>query len=895
MMDESRPDPDLLLAAVRDQEARARGGRLAVFFGMAAGVGKTYAMLRAAQDERAKGVDVVIGLVETHGRPETTVLTEGLPVVPRRRVPYRGTILEEMDLDAILARHPQLVLVDELAHTNVPGSRHPKRWQDVLEMLAGGIDVFTTINVQHLESRKETIEAITGVTIREGVPDSVLEHADRVILIDITPQELLQRLREGKVYLGERAETALAHFFKEDRLTALREVALRFTAERVDHDLRMLRATGDAQTAWKPRERLMVAISHSPSSEALIRATRRLAYSLEAPWIALYVDTGQTLSASDRDALARNIALVRDLGGELATTIETDIAGALERVARGRQVTQLVIGRPTRRWLRDALTGGTVVDRLVKKSRSFDVLVLRSDPASRRQPSLRTLRGSFTPGNVAKVVAIVAMTAIVSGLVTSEVGYHTTGFFFLFGVLAVSLFAPIGLVVLGALVSAVIWDVFFIPPYGALRIFDPADLAMCIAFLVVALTTGTLMQRVRRNQRMLRTREQRLELLNQVAQAVAMRRARSEYLPIVTELIGEAIGCTCSVGVATRGGDYDHVWRPPVDWVADDKERAVVAWVLQNRSSAGWSTDTLAGSAALYIPLGTAGDPVGVLACKPDTGVRLLPEEGVLLASVAHQLGVALERELLGEKARQVDLLRESERLHETILNAVSHEIRTPLTAMIGAAAALEDSATMPETPDRMDLVRQITENGERLNRVIENLLDQSRLDSGHLLLRRDWHDVGDLAGIALESAKLALAAHRIRLDFPDSLPLVRIDLSLFERVLINLLVNAATYAPAGTTVEIGAGIDQGSLSLWVSDEGPGIPVDALPRVFERFHRVPSQHQTGVGIGLSIAKGIVELHGGTIAASNNTAGGSRFTIRLPVADQPPMPAEKPGR
>lgn len=890
-MDDSRPNPDLILDALKIDAARSGGGRLSIFFGMAAGVGKTYAMLQAAREQKQKGVDVVVGLVETHGRAETAALLEGLPVIPRRQAEYRETRLEEMDLDAILARRPELVIIDELAHTNVPGSRHPKRWQDVIEVLDAGIDAYTTLNVQHLESRKDTVEGITGITIRESVPDSVLERAARIVLIDIGPPELLQRLREGKVYLGERAEVAMEHFFKEDRLTALREVALRYTAERVDHDLHALRAAGHAQSGWRPTERLMVAVSHSPTSEKLIRATRRLAYNLEAPWIAVHVDTGQTLTPSDREALSRNIALVRDLGGDLVSVAQTDVAAALRRVASERQVTQLVIGRPTRRWLRDFFSMGTIIDRLVTRAGGFDLLVLGMDAAPRPPSPVSRLGSSLSLAELGKALGVLALVSILAALLKPVVGYRTTGFIILFGVIGISLFARIGIVVVSAIFAALLWDVLFIPPFGTLHIDDPADLIMCAAFLIVALTTGALTQRMRESQRLLRRQEGRLRILLDVAQTMAMRRTHEEYLPAAALKLGDVIDCDCSVAVLEPSGAHRPAWFPATDWVGDVREQAVIDWAIQNRTAAGWSTATLPAAAALYIPLGSSDRVVGILTCRPRTSGKLVPEEESLLAAVAHQVEVALERELLQQTAHQVDRLRESERLHQTILNSVSHEIRTPLTALIGMAAQLEIQAK-PDAPGNSgELVRGILENSDRLNRVIENLLDLSRLDSGYMSLRRDWHDPADIVGVALESSRRFLVGHKIRVDMPERTPLVRIDLRLMEHALVNLLANAAAYAPAGTTIGVGAAVRDGWFEVWVSDEGPGIPEDSLERVFERFYRLPSRREAGTGIGLSIVRGIVELHGGGVTASNNPKGGCRFTIRLPLEDQPPIPQE----
>ena len=887
MTEERRPDPEQLLSAVQRSEERLAGGRLRVFFGMSAGVGKTYAMLKAAQDERNKGADVVIGIVETHGRRDTATLMEGLPLVPRRRIEYRGTTFEELDIDAVLKRRPRVVLVDELAHTNVPGARHEKRWLDVLEILDADIDVYTTLNVQHLESRKETVEAITNLAVSETVPDTVLERAANVILIDITPAELLQRLRDGKVYLGDRAQVALDHFFKEDRLTALRELALRFTAERVDNELQELRFEGEDQSRWRSTERLMVAISHSPFSEYLIRSTRRLAYSLEAPWIAVHVNAGHALGPKDRETLSRNIALVRDLGGELITTEDADIVAALERIATQRQVTQLIIGRPTRRFVRDRWTGGTLLDRLVRRGGGFDVHVLRPEETRRPTPlRIRKDRVASAWRWYLGACASVVLVALISACVKPLVEYRSVGFLFLFATLVFALFSRIGPILLMAALSALVWNFFFIPPIGTFTIRDPADLAMCAAYFVIAATTGVLTQRIRQRERLLRQLESRTRILYDVSRVIAQVRDRASYLPVVSDLVGNAINCDCAIATAaSREGGIDR-WYPSSEWLHDDVEMAVAIWAMTNRTAAGWSTDTIPAAKAMYVPLTGKQDVIGIIACRSRSGARLLSEEQSLLVTVTHQIAVALERELLQEKAATAQRLNDSEKLHQTLLNSVSHEMRTPLTAIMGAASALRSQAGQTE------LVRQIADNAERLNRVVGNLLDLSRLESGILSLHADWHDPADLISLAIESTRAPLSDHHVEVTSAGTLPLVRVDINLFEHALTNLLLNAGAHTSGKTRIEIGAKAEPQTLVFWVSDEGPGIPGTLLPHVFDKFGRSSSKGAGGLGIGLSIAKGIVEAHGGTIAAANNKDKGCRFTIHLPLETQPAIPEEE---
>jgi two-component system sensor histidine kinase KdpD len=892
MTPDSGKKPDELLSAIQRNEARNGSGRLRIFLGMAAGAGKTYAMLKAAQERMREGVDVVVGLVETHGRAETEQLLSGLRILSRRAISYRGASLEELDLDAILHRRPQLVLIDELAHTNAPGTRHPKRWQDVVEILDAGVDVYTTLNVQHIESRKESVEAITGITIRESVPDSILERAAQIILIDITPAELLKRLGEGKVYLGERAEAALEGFFKEDRLTALREIALRLTAETVDNELQDLIAGQESRGVWKPTERLMVAVSHSPYSEGLVRAARRLAFSLDAPWIAVNVDTGVSLSQDDRAVLSRNMSLVRDLGGEIVTTPDTDIASALKRVALQRGVTQLIVGRPTRRVIRDVIRRGTLVDRLVTENVPFDVHVLRPDAKQREAvPQTADARVAIDWAAYGRVVGIIAGVALLSSLALPVIGYRAVGFIFLLAVLGIGTFSAMGPIMLAAALSALIWDVFFIPPFGTIFITEFADIVMCVAYFVAAATTGTLTHRIRRRERMIRRRDRQTQVLYDVVRALVSRPDPREAMKAAANRLGEILNSECWVIPVTLKGDLDRAYAPPFDPVNNDKEWAVALWAFQQRRSAGWATDTLLGADAMYTPLIGPSSTVGVLALKPRTRTKLLSEEEDLLMAVAQQIAIALERELLHQQSLETERLRESERLHQTIIDSVSHELRTPLTGIIGAASALQNDQIASQPSTRVQLSTELVENARRLDRVVGNLLDMSRLSSGVLTLNRDWHDLRDVIAISIEANGRGLADHVITSKTPESLPLIRVDFQLFEQALGNLVANAATHTPSGSTIAIEALVAGDNLELSVADNGPGIPAESLPHVFDRFYRVPGTAPSGTGTGLAIVEAVVELHGGRVDARNRADGGAVFTIMLPIEPQPITPQE----
>ncbi len=893
MVESYRPDPDAILAALAKSESASLAGSLRIFFGMSAGVGKTYAMLKAAQDRLREGVDVVVGVVETHGREDTEALLSGLEVIARRSITYRDVVLTEMDLDAIIKRKPKLVLVDELAHTNIPDSRHAKRWQDVLELLDAGIDVYSTLNVQHIESRKEYVEQITGIAVRETVPDSLLQRATQIIFVDLTPAELLQRLHEGKVYLGERAEAAIQNFFQEDRLTALREIALRLTAEAVDSELRTMTATREGRGIWKASERLMVAVSHSPHSEDLVRATRRLAFSLDAPWVAVHVNTGASLESGDQRQLAKNLALARELGGDVVSVTDVDIVEALLQTAQQRSVSQLVVGHPAKRLLRDFFGGGTLLDRLTLRATTFDIHVLKP-MRSVKSPSRHRefIRFEAYPTSYWLALWIVVVAAGVSALVVPAVGYRAVGFIFLLGVLMVGTFVSIGPTVLAAALAAVTWDFFFIPPRGTFHFSEPEDMAMCAALFVSAAVTGTLTSRIRRREKLLRSREQRTNALYQIASAISASSDRKEIVEAVRANLSLFI--PGDLGFALKSVDGQLEFMPSGnggDWMVATKEWTVARWVFEHGRVAGQSTDTLASALARYIPLIGPSETTGVLAYRPKGDAQLTQDEENLLMTASRLLAVAAERELLRERSRHVQQLAESERLYQTILNSVSHELRTPLTAIIGNASALSSGLIAEDASRRKELTGEIVTNAERLNRVVTNLLDMSRLKSGKLTLKRDWHDLHDVVSVTLNTYRSSLHEHPVTIDMPETLPLVRLDFQLFQQALLNLLLNADIHTSPSTTIQIAVRSTDRQVELAVSDNGPGLSAESIPHLFELFYRAPHSKPGGAGIGLAIARGIVEAHGGTIVAENVPTGGARFVISLPVESQPQLPAE----
>ncbi len=887
---DNRPNPDALLAAVKKAEAQTGRGRLKVFFGMAAGVGKTYAMLQDAHERLREGVDVVVAYVETHGRAETAELLDDLPIVPRKFMAYRETMLEEMDLEAVLARKPQLALVDELAHTNVPGSLHPKRFHDVIDMLDAGIDVYTTLNVQHLESRADTVRQITGITVHETVPDSVLDIAHSIELIDLTPEELRKRLAEGKVYLPERASVAADSFFRVGNLTALREMALRLTAERVDQQLRDYMQIKRIAGPWKSGERLIVAISPSPLSERLVRWTRRMAYNLEAAWMAVYVETATALTPDDQARLARTMELARQLGGEVVTVPGNDVVEALLQAGREYNATQIVIGKPERAPWREWLRGGSVVNRLVRASGPIDVYVvsgdaesaqLRRDPLPRPQTGWRQYVG---------VLGVVALATLLNLALLPFISYQAVALLMLLVVMVLPLYFGRGPVIIAAGLSAMLWDLLFIPPRFTFYISKLEDVLLFGLYFVIALVAGSLTAQLRSQQQLLRRREERTRSQYALVRDLARLEGPDLVVRTAVDHLGRDFDADVLIVLATDAGRLSDRAHPASTYPYDAKEQGAAAWTFMHQRSAGRSTDTLPTAAGTYWPLRVPGRNVGVVGLKLRSAPTLPVEQGSFLEAVLSQIALAIEHEQLGEAREHATLLAESERLYKTLLNSVSHELRTPIAAITGATSTLR---TVPDeqVATRETLVNEIQQAAERLNRLVENLLDMSRLESGMLRIRSDWCDVSDLIAVIAQRVRPLFVDHELIVDVAPDLPLVRLDYVLIEQALLNLLHNAAAYTPPGTRVRLTAFRDGDHLAVVVADRGPGLPAEALERVFEKFYRVQGAVAGGTGLGLSIARGIVEAHGGTLTAETRARGGARFIMRLPLSAPPTTPEE----
>ena len=880
MNDGDRPNPDALLAALRTEAARTVRGRLKVFLGMCPGVGKTYAMLEAAQRELKKGRDLVIGYVETHGRKETDALTAGIPVIPRTSIAYRGITLTEMDLDAVLARRPQLALVDELAHTNAPGSRHPKRWQDVNELLDAGMDVFTTLNVQHLESRADTVRQITGTEIRETVSDSVLDAAE-IELVDLPPAELITRLREGKVYLPERAASAAQNFFREANLTALRELALRLAADHVSADTQEFHRAQTGAGPWKTGHRLMVAVSASPFSESLIRWTRRMADSLKCPWLAVHVENSRPLDEAAQSRLEKNLGLARTLGAEVIDTADENLARGLLRIARQSNVSQIIVGKPAAGHPLEWYRAGKLLRELTHASGDIDLQVVRAEKSNAApvRPSWRW-RPTTNWKQYATVLGMLAAVGLLNELLAQVTGPRVPGFVFLLVVVLLALFLGRGPVLFAGAVSALAWNYFFLPPKFTFIISSTEDGILFGLYFVVALVLGQLVARIRAQELAERRREERATALYQLMRELAQAGTRDE---VVWQLVAEVSRVfQAAVAVVLPGKDALEA-HPDSSLELTDKELHVAEWAFLNRQAAGKFTDNLPGSAFLHLPLATERAVLGVLSLRlPDKSLPLARRD--LLEAYARQAALVLDRVALRAAAEQGKLVAESERLSNALLNSISHELRTPLAAITSATTTLTETRD-PNVARKM--AAEIHEASARLNRLVGNLLDVTRLGSGHIRPKLDWCDVGDLIHVTVRGLEPELAGRDLKIEVEEKLPLARLDFTLMQQALSNLLLNAAVHTPAGTPVAIQARHEPGRLVLNVLDQGPGLPPELLTRVFDKFVRAPNAPAGGSGLGLAIVKGFVEAHGGRISAVNRPAGGAMFTITIPQTEKPP--------
>jgi len=882
MKDQSRPDPIEMLKAIKHLEERANRGKLKIFFGMSAGVGKTFAMLKAAHKLKEDGVDVVAGYVETHGRSETEELLDGLEIIPRLKFDYHGLVIEDFDLDAVLERKPEVVLVDELAHTNVEGMRHSKRYNDVIELIDRGISVYTTVNVQHIKSQSDIVEQITGIKVQETVPDSIIDRADSIELIDISPDVLLNRLSEGKVYIPERAELAAKRFFRKGNITALREMALNYVARAVDSDMRDYMQQNRISGPWKAGDRLLVAVSPSPYSEYLIRWTRRMAFNQKAAWVALYIEKKENLADADIYTLKKNLNLARELGAEVISITDEDIVKGLIRVAKDRNISQIIIGKPLRSRFSDYFKGGNIVERLLKISGDIEVHIVTQPEIIPQK--FKPFRG-FSLRNINHYIISVTSVVLITLLnlvIVNLTGYWTIALIYLLYITAIAMFIERIPVFVAALLSSVAWNFLFIPPILTFRIARIEDIAMFTTYFVIAFIVGGLTSKLREKEWAISLREKRISELYDFSIMLGGATDIEGVIKISAAYIEEQLDAGTAFILTDETGKLQPEVHTGSSIDADENMKGVAEWVFKNRKQAGTGTDTLSQANGLFIPLNAGGHIIGVICIRRNDGKELSYEQNNFLTGILYQISLRIEREILSASGRKTQLIMESERIYRILLDSISHELRTPLTTITGAASSLLDEVVSSKPHIRNALLKELCRASSRMNRLVDNLLDMSRLEAGMMKLEIHEYDINDLVNVVIKTLEEELDDHKVLIDIPSGLPMINCDFVLMEQTIINLVYNAIIHTPAGTEIKIGAKTDKNDYIISVSDNGPGFSPGEIPYLFDRFLRGATSGPGGTGLGLSICRAIVEAHSGVITAQNRDAGGAEFIVKIPL-------------
>jgi two-component system sensor histidine kinase KdpD len=890
--EQGRLDPDELLQVLRHQQAIEGRGKLKIFFGASAGVGKTYTMLESARRVRATGVDLVVGYVEPHKRIETERLLEGLEQLPFLQVEYRGIFRQELDLDAAIHRRPTILLVDELAHSNVvdghPSQRHAKRWQDVEELLAAGIDVWTTVNVQHLESLNDVVTGITGIRQRETVPDRIFDLADDVELIDLSPSDLLDRLKAGKIYSVAHATLATKQYFKEPNLLALRELALRRTADRVDAAARAYKSVDRNSRPWLARDRFLIAVALDDQAEQLIRVGKRFADALDAEWIVVTVETPSMLKLGEATRNRRvDILRLAELQGAQTVTLDGPSASAaLTQYARLRNITRIVVGQPKRFGLRSLVRPSTAT-KLVREGSSFDVSVI-----ARREPAQNTPSGRdrTNPREVPwlRYWAGLGISFACTGLAAAMYPYFALTnlvMVYLLGATIAALRLGRGPATLVAFTNIVAFDFFFVPPRFSFAVADFQYVVTFTVMLAVALIIANLAANVRAQTQVAGARERRTSLLYAMSRELAATRSLEDLARVAIKHVAETFASRAVVIVPDNDGRLQYPRSFPLAGSLLAADLSIAQWVFDHNVPAGLGTDTLPAAAAQYLPLKVSRGTLGVLAVEPGQKRRLLlPEQRQLIETFAGQIALALERAGLQETAESSRVAAETESLRNTLLASISHDLRTPLAVITGASSALNDSAMTFELDARRALTQQIESKANEMSEIISNVLDLMRLESGHVALRLDWLAIEDLVSLALERVGARLKDHPVTSELPADLPAVHVDGALMLQAFTNLFENVAKHTPAGTEITVTAQVQDELVRVNVDDTGPGLPAGDPDNLFAKFHRGRNESNTGgAGLGLSICRAIIQVHGGHIVAIRRPGGGARFSFTLPMS------------
>jgi two-component system sensor histidine kinase KdpD len=890
MIGERQHAPDEEIAERERQDGRARRGRLKIFFGAAPGVGKTYTMLEAARHAREGGLDVVVGYVEPHGRADIETLLHGLAQLPSRDTTHGGIMRRDLDVDAARRRSPALLLVDELAHSNwfegEPGPRHAKRWQDIQELLAARIDVWTTLNVQHLESLNDVVAGITGVRQGETIPDRVFDEADEVELVDLPPTELLARLRAGKVYPAGEAPAGIEQFFREPNLVALRELALRRTADRVDAAARAYDGKEPASKPWLARDRFLVAVAPDEQAEQLVRLGKRFAGAMDAEWMVVSVETPamQRLGERARNRRVDVLRLAESLGAETVTLDGPSAAAALSEYARLRNVTRIVVGEPKRpRWW-FAFRPSTAIQ-LMRAPRAFDVssIAFREPSSSATREAVVDPRGIAWSSYAAGLPISIACT-VLAAIMFPYFSLTDLVMVYLLGATIAALRLGRGPAAMVAVVNTVAFDFMFVPPRYSLAVSNFNYVVTFGVMLAVALIIASLVANVRAQNRVAGARERRTSLLYGMSRELVAARGFDHLTRVAIKHVAETFAGRAAVLLPDGEGRISHPPAQAVSGSLRDADLSIAQWVFDHDTPAGLGTDALPAAPAQYLPLRGSGKVLGVLAVEPSHRRRLLlPEQRHLLETFAGQIALALERAVLADEAERARVSAETESLRNTLLASISHDLRTPLAVIAGASSALNDTSTAFDEHSRRLLASSIESKANEMTQIISNVLDLMRLEAGNVVLHRDWQTLDDLVGSALDRLKTQLVEHPVEVDLPADLPPVYVDGALMLQVFTNLLENAAKHTPRGTRITIRASAAEAAVRVVVDDTGPGLPGDA-ERLFEKFQRGRDEGNTGgAGLGLAICRAIVNLHGGRIDAARRAGGGARFTFTLPVA------------
>lgn len=883
-----RPDPDELLARIKAEEEQKKRGKLKIFLGYAPGVGKTYKMLEAAR-LRSKETDVVAACVETHGRVETEALMKSLEVIPRSQIEYRGIKLSEMDIDAVLRRHPQLALVDELAHENAPGSRHSKRYQDIEELLGAGIDVYTTVNIHHLESGRNVVAQITGVWVHETVPDSFFDSATEIELVDLPPDELIKRLKEGKIYIPEQIARAAEAFFRKGNLTALRELTMRTAAKHVDQQTLDYMKTHGLPGPWPSGERVLLLICPNSWGARLVRSARRLAYGLGAEWTALYIETPESarLSSEEHDRMADSLGLAQRLGAKTVTIQRDSITNGVIEYAIANNVTKIVVAKP-RRSIRQMLSGGLVVNQIIRRSEDIDIHLVRAGTDRVKRGSRKKTASGLNWQDSLLGLGLVAIATLLGKLLPEFFTPANMIMVYLLCVVATAFLWGFGPSVLISIVSVLVFDFLFISPFLTFTVSDTRYIFTFIVLLLVGLVISYLMRKIRQHTEVIAGRERQTAALYALGRELAMSDTLESYIQIIIQKARETFGFDAIIFLPdVQNKETLKPYAESTDIIVEENELAAALWSFQHQGTAGPGTDTLPNAKARYIPMVTVRGTVGVMALSmTDTRSKLTIEQERLLQAYADLSAVALESIRLGEEARNIQVLRNTQKLQTALLNAISHDLRTPLVSIIGVLSSLQEEGIGLDDAAKRNLVQVAREEADRLNHLITNLLDESRLEAGAITLSRQLYEVQDLIGAALEQLGSRAGTRPIKIDIPAEMPYILVDFGLIVQTLVNILENALKFSPPDPPIEIKGRQVAGKVSIEIADHGIGIPERDLPHIFDKFYRIKRpDNVAGTGLGLSISKGIIEAHNGRIEAENRPEGGTIIRLVLPLNEQ----------